>query len=448
MTRAILRMLGEWAFISVAMVIVFGMTGRLVPHHVPDTQSYLSYPFHSLDEALRSTRTIGYPLLLKGVGSTVGLQWTPLVHLLIHATASWMMLFELKRWGTPAICRWAAALAVAFGCTSLDNINTIATDAPAASIGVMAGLQLMAWARTGRRLSVTVTFVLLCIATITLRPAYLAMIPWTVIAGPLLIYRWGRTDHRVSVVSSIRQSILLSSWIVLPVIGWIIIRGVVVNDYAFLPFGHQNLAGITVQLVSEQELLALEGSPGVLAKEIVESRERFERAGNRLAPGDAHAALTIESRWDDYVWHIVFPAADGLYPGDIIASNRAAKELNQAIIRQYPVRYLRWLGLGMRRAIWGTAANIAMHPLFLVCISLWVAIEIARIVLGWRVFAPIEDEGLSALFVVAITYFFVHAGFIVLTSPPIGRFADAAAIMIPAWAAAKLTGNLLRLSRP
>ena len=47
-----------------------------------------------------------------------------------------------------------------------------------------------------------------------------------------------------------------------------------------------------------------------------------------------------------------------------------------------------------------------------------------------------SQRSLSSLAIVAITYLAMKLGFVILTSPPIGRFADAAAIFLPAWLAA------------
>ena len=39
-----------------------------------------------------------------------------------------------------------------------------------------------------------------------------------------------------------------------PMLGWMSVRYVTVGDFAIAPFGHQNLAGVLVQLVSDDEL--------------------------------------------------------------------------------------------------------------------------------------------------------------------------------------------------
>jgi hypothetical protein len=69
--------------------------------------------------------------------------------------------------------------------------------------------------------------------------------------------------------------------------------------------------------------------------------------------------------------------------------------------------------------------------------SLW------RAITGRKHAAPRVDLGLDALGVIAITYAASSLALVIATSPPIGRFADAAAIFIPAclagWAIERVT---------
>ena len=105
--------------------------------------------------------------------------------------------------------------------------------------------------------------------------------------------------------------------------------------------------------------------------------------------------------------------------------------LNWAILAAAPENYLRWLMLATRRAAWGTVANVVMHPLFLglTVIGMFVLLFRActRQTLG-PVFIP---EGWGTLAIVAVSYAVLGIGFVILTSPPLGRFADASAILLP-----------------
>lgn len=115
--------------------------------------------------------------------------------------------------------------------------------------------------------------------------------------------------------------------------------------------------------------------------------------------------------------------------------------LNRAILMSAPESYLRWLVFAVRRAVWGTAANIAMHPLFLTALivtMLWLLVRAS----SPRAWSPvIIPVGWPALVLVGTSYAIMSVGLIILTSPPIGRFADAGAIFIPAILASFLVGQ-------
>ncbi|EMI53847.1 signal peptide protein [Rhodopirellula sallentina SM41] len=102
----------------------------------------------------------------------------------------------------------------------------------------------------------------------------------------------------------------------------------------------------------------------------------------------------------------------------------------------YPTRYVRWWLLAVRRGMWGSAANMVMHPLFLISIIAFAVFSIYQCVSPSV--QPDDqnpssrcDAGYRALVLLAITYAAFKLGFVALTSPPIGRFSDAAFVFIP-----------------
>jgi hypothetical protein len=281
-----------------------------------------------------------------------------------------------------------------------------------------------------------------------MRPAYLFLIPWVAIAGPVLWTMARGLERGVSTNRSAGRAIFWTIWpvmmIVIPLLMWVALRGRLVGDPSLLPFGHQNLAGLTIQWVSDEELLAAPGKSGELAAEIIRGRKRFlESRPPEYVRADPRATMTIESRWDDYTWHVVVPAADRLYPDDTIAAHHAIRDLNRDLLKRFPLRYFRWLLLGARRAAWGIAADLTMHPPFLAAGILMLIWSLWRAITGRKHAAPRVDLGLDALWVIAITYAALSLALVIATSPPIGRFADAAAIFIPAclagWAIERVT---------
>ena len=443
--------IGPWQLlipVAAGFLLAIWGCGLMSVRQVPDSPSYLNYPLGSLDAALRSQRPPGYPIFLACVVSTLGLAMVPLVQWSLHLGASLGLANELSRWGTVPWRCWGVAAAIAIGCTATANAPIVATDAPAASLGVLTAMLLLRWARRGGCPLDGAAVALAALGAIAMRPAYLFLIPWVAIAGPVLWTMARGLERGVSTNRSAGRAIFWTIWpvmmIVIPLLMWAALRGRLVGDPSLLPFGHQNLAGLTIQWVSDEELLAAPGKSGELAAEIIRGRKRFlESRPPEYVRADPRATMTIESRWDDYTWHVVVPAADRLYPDDTIAAHHAIRDLNRDLLKRFPLRYFRWLLLGARRAAWGIAADLTMHPPFLAAGILMLIWSLWRAITGRKHAAPRVDLGLDALGVIAITYAASSLALVIATSPPIGRFADAAAIFIPAclagWAIERVT---------
>lgn len=410
-------------------VLLAWLTDRLAVHLVSDSASYLDYSFSSLDQMGRSIRTPGYPLWLSLWRWTAGLQFVPLAQVIVHASAAWWLTLELRRLGMTTRQAVCAGVAVAIGCTPMDHIHTISTDSLSASVGVFVVCSLLHWSRIGRFLGWGAVTAILALAAIMLRPAYLFLIPWLLVAGSCLRLINGR-----SLGSAINESLRVSLAALIPVVAWMLMRLIMVGDFGMLPFGHQNLGGVLVQLVSDEELKELSGDAGKLGQAVVAQKEAFLQSGRAFAAGEPRATMTIDGRWDDMTYYVVIPAAESLVGGDSIEQHDLISAMNHQIIRRYPVRYLVWLAKNARRGAWAIAADITMHPVFLavtIGMLIWAMIS-ATVGSAWGdAFEP--TPAFRALTVVAFSYLTAKVGFIILTSPAIGRFSDAAAIFLPAW---------------
>ncbi len=138
---------------------------------------------------------------------------------------------------------------------------------------------------------------------------------------------------------------------------------------------------------------------------------------------------------------VVIPAATQIAGDDPIEQHRLLAQLDRQIVRTYPSRYARWWLLAIRRGIWGSLANIVMHPIFLVVILLVASIAVVLCVwpqhyLNPPVFEKTDGSAPArhAITLIAISYAAFGLGFVSLTSPTIGRFSDAAFVFIPSLA--------------
>ncbi|MDV6032320.1 MAG: hypothetical protein F9B45_19980 [Phycisphaera sp. RhM] len=442
----------RWILFVLVGVTLAAVSGRLSVHTVNDTPSYVHYPLNSLTDALLSIRTPAYPIALSIIDATVGLSWVPLLQVLLHATASWILAEALIGRGMPLRSSTAAAGCVLIGCTAADHISTVSTDAPAASLGVITAALLMNASRT-RSTPQSIACAFAAVLTIFVRPAYLFLIPWMAVAGWLLSDH-RQTDEVAETTDPMPQSsrllgLKLALSVTVVVLGWMCFRKLVVSDFAIAPFGHQNLSAILVQTVSPQTLRDLPGESGELGRAVA---DELERKGVQLPGpnGGALPTLTIEEQWGQINYGVVWPLArDQFAQRDAVgrvapqvAVHRRIGDFNRAILSRSPSGYLRWLLLAVRRSVWGTAANIAMHPIFLPMILMGLLGLLIKATKQPTLGPIVLPEGWNAFAVVAISYVIFNVGFVILSSPPLGRFADAGAIFLPGLIASVLAATV------
>lgn len=459
----------HFALISlVAFIILLGTcwaTNRFAPHLVPDSPSYTEYSFESAEAIATQIRTPGYPILVRfanGLASSNANQALVILHIALQAIAVGFLAIELAAWKFSTKTIVIASIAFAIGCTFWDHVNTIATDAPAMSLAAMIGIGVLRIWRTEWTPRLCIAIGVLTTLVIALRPAYLFLIPWLMLSVFI----------RPNITFSNRwiQALSIGSIPILALFGWCTFRSITVDDFGILPFGHQNMAAVTTQLLDAEELENLTGRLGELGKEIADRRIEMA-AGDRAAADGlnlrpiadavprANSYTTIENRWDAMTYMVVIPAAenvanrtlevDDLAPGmQRVHQHKMLAELDRTIVRSYPVRYMRWIALAIRRGVWGSVADMLMHPIFFVAtMGLVVAACVASIRFNEKQTAdPVRkytsnQAGLAALTWLAFSYWLFKIAFVSLTSPPIGRFSDAAAVWLPVWIAVAIVSR-------
>ena len=461
-----LRWLRIWASFGLAVLLLGGFAGLLRSEAVvvPDTRSYEIFQFSPVAAMAFEIRTPGYPMVLtisRGISRITAETWSWQsvavgIAVLFHAIACTALLWELVAWRVRWLVVAGATVAVAFGCTNWNLSTTLTPDAIAMSTMVLAAVAVMRWWRSGRKRD-AIWVGAMSIAAIAMKPAYLFLLPWSVLIAlvvPGIVSGPGRRLIHAATMNLIPIVVLL---------GWVTFRYSASGDVGLLPFGHQNMAAVTTQLLSATELQSLPGGNGELGRRIANLRR--DRHGVASDNGDMETIrdpglamryddspidepitsfTTLETRWDKTIYEVVIPASRAM-GGNVNRQHQRIGDLNRAIVRGYPMRYGRYVLLAIRRGLWGTAANIVMHPPFLL------ALVIAAVVCSWRVCRgaaschsqttlqlDITDrrrfiDGITALGFVGVSLMLSNIAFVSLSSPPIGRFADAGAALVPAW---------------
>ncbi len=454
------------------------VTGRIRPHLVPDSATYLQHTWDPPSAAARSIRPPGYPLLLdlllaegrkpsgaapdseilaegrkpsgaapvpqflaegrKPSGASPGglrrsakisaarLTGVVIIQIAWQAIAAAALILELRRWRVVKPIAYVAGAVLAVGCPFWDHVSTIATDSLAASIAAMIGVVTLAGWRKGFGPPAAVGLSLLTLMAISLRPAALyliAAVPLAIAAGwcPGLTQLASRPSRREAPTLAI-LCYLLPIGCVLG--GWCFWRGAVTGDYGLLPFGHINLAGVTIQLVSPEELRDV-GPDHPVAYEIFQ---------NPLYRGRAMSTMEIEDRWDAQSYFVAAAAA-ALNGGDAVDQNRILGGLNRSLILAHPGRYIHWVLLSVRRGIWGSLANLAMHPIYLMIGLSLIAAVVRQIMKSQQPHRPVAATSvIGPLFILAATHAACLTVFVSLSSPAIGRLVDPGWIFVPVWA--------------
>jgi hypothetical protein len=479
-------------------LLLAGTTGRLALHRVPDSASYENYPLSSGFGAMAShIRTPGYPLLLAAVRSITGsLDLMPYLQWLGMFAAAGVFAHALAAWGLAVWPRRVVLLSIGFGCTNWDHAATLSTDALTAALGVLTAAGLLYWARTPATpvtpnmpptspMSPTsptsamsamsaistsmsrgcwlsgIAVVLLATAAVSFRPAYLFLFPWIGLAGCLL-----RRLQGERFLPAVGQAGLLMAAAMVPTCSWCVARWVTVAEFGVAPFGGQNLAGVLVQLLSDEELRALPGEAGELAQAYLRQRDAAGLA-QRWPAADPTAYMTWEQRWDDVTWLALVPALEERYGADAVLQHRGVQRFNLQLLQIYPQRYMVWLIKAARRGVACAATDICLHPWFLpIILAVGLAIllraaaglplpgssppsaPLPRTALPQAVTPDavtpdaVTPDAVTPLAVIAVSYFLAKTGLVILSSPPVGRFTDAAAIFMPALAGVVLVNSL------
>lgn len=442
MRRISYLFLAQLAGIFVSLLALCYVSGRFTPHLVPDTPSYVDYSFATSDDMATAIRTPGYPAILQIFGRVLAtpegvLQAVVIWQILIHAIAVAVWFDELVQWAVPRRAAIIGCVALAVTNTFWDHINTIATDAISMSLGLLVAAMVVRVWRLGNSLNRAVVIGLLVLTAIAIRPAYLFLLPWV---GLAMLIRPAGSAH-LAWSKRMFDVVVMLTIPVVGLVGWCGFRGSVTGDYGILPFGHQNMAAVTTQLLDNDELASLPGTSGELGAAIARSRSDLLGMETR-----ADAYMALEGNWDEMTYSVVIPTAIDVIGGSVVEQHQALAKLDAAIVQAYPLRYGKWILLAIRRAVWGSFANLAMHPIYFTCgmaMAVWAIL--------WSVRRTEPHTGsdwspIKPLVLATVSYAFCKIGFVSLTSPPIGRFSDAAMALVPLLVAVTLVAAATRES--
>ena len=432
-----------WILVQVVVLAsLLVSTGRLSPHATPDTASYQNFPLDSLSAALGHARTFGYPLFFRAAsGLTSQCNAVPSCQLAAHVVAVAIFYLGVCRLLDSEWSAFAAASPLLYSNIVLGYVDNLIADSLASSVSV-ATVGLLFWVVSGVR-SVWLWLALSasCFATYQIRPAFLFLVLLLPIAGVLLCWMRSRTDSRVS--SDYRRlGSKLAVCGLLPLLGYCGFRWLLVGHFALVSFGGNNFAGTIGVFLTPSMVSELPRDLRPLAHVAIQNRNKLAARDPEYSSEPTLEYMEIENRFDFNTWQVFVPAAQHFYGDDQLRVNASLRRLAVAIIWCRPGDYAIWLAKAAWRGICVTLLDLAQNPVYLAMLAGLLVVH-ARLVVRRLRLAPearsalLEDSrdshfAFNALLLFAMLFAGMKLLLIITTTPPLGRFMDAAGVFFPA----------------
>lgn len=455
-----------WLLVQLISVFLWLQAGGLLePEIVPDTPSYrMLANAPTLERALSSHRTYGYPLFLKAIGYKADgeingnharythrtFRKIPSVHAVIFLGAILLFWWSVRVYTGSAWLAFAMATPLPYAAI-WGLVRRVQPDFLGAALGLLTVSLFILSTKRPRALiwaGLTVTLFL----TYQVRPAYLFLVALLPLVGPVLWW----VAHGEPGTRFWRFELGLIGVTALPLLLFFSLRWFVVGEFGLVPFGGHNAIGIAATFLDRDVTRSLDRHRE-FAREILRKRESRE-----LEPMPLGADTVLwYGQHNKNVWGIAVPAAMrrvGARPkqrrlaespgrAPRIEANQLLTELSADIIRRKPLHYLQWVRDSLLHCL-----NRAFTDPWIRWLAILLVLSVPFRLLvqrgpGLLSLAPGDLErrrGLLALAALGFSFFFAHALIVVLVDVPYERFVWAMHLLIPS----VLLGAFFELWRP
>jgi hypothetical protein len=407
--------------------------GQLTAEVVPDTPTYVDFPLSDPVAAAQHIRTYGYPLFLQ-LDPTETHRLMPFFHLTVHVVAVLCLFFSLRNWGFAVVGATMVSSGILWSLTLMRYGKMLTPDCLAHSLGVMAVAALLWLLTCPNRRRCWFSAGLAVFSAYQCRPAYVFLVPLLPCLGILL--RWWQTDQmRPAWRDLIGFGGKLALWTLAPLLLFGSYRFLMVGHFGLVAFGGYNAAGIVCQFLEEDDIPKLPEDVQELATRSLERREVvYAPHGWSTEPTTSY--FNLEERFDANTWGIFVPTAKEMWPDEPLTVNRRLSKLARSTVRLHPRKYLVWLFKSAIRGV-DLLASYWIRNLFVaVMLPLSVVLYLARIKISRD--RPTNQVGESDRDIVAIplmiglSFAITNLCLVIVTTPPLGRFMDPAAVWLPA----------------
>jgi hypothetical protein len=454
-------------FILVVMAVTIGTH----PEVIKESEPYVGFPMDSAVIIFQQGVPIGYPLFLRLIKPvSPDFRYLPQAQAVAFIAAVLFLFWTLTRYG---FGEWAAFIVVApmlCNRTLWEFGNRVSADlfALSASIVCIGSTFLVA-----ERATSAARWLLLgasVFAAYMVRGDYLFLIPLVPCLVPFLAcFRPAISDRAISLKKLAIAAIVVCA---VPFLAYCTVRYVYVKHFGLVTMGEQSLLQITTQFLKEEDVERLDQDLRPLALAILARRKPLDSAFPRRGP---MYPMTI---WPDisymYMSRVTVPAQldvlgvkgphDNVFVQEMPRAEQSrlaemVRRLSMATMmlhrREHLQYYLKSMMYGISFALFVEGA--VMTPLLLLFFATYLLLAFLQTRArdpGVGNFSPSRSfarfpqwSPLSAVMLVAVSFFLVKVLLLVLVNSVQGRYLSAASIFIPSMLAAATYENCVFMFR-
>jgi len=422
--------------------LAFWYARGLEPVIPPLGDSYFHVTLSPVSEALGGLRTLGYPLFHAFMASQgQGLPTYPEAQLLILIPCVFFFALGLRAYGLSGL----AALAAASPLLWIVPVEQVIPETLAKCFAIAAAGCLL-WAAGTRSAFAYLGLALTVFLAFQMRPAFLFLVAW-VPAAWLFLYarRWGFQHQAHWLRHALRTALACT----VPLLLFCLFRLAIVGHFGLVSFGGQNTIGIAIELMHPATVDRLPAEDRPIARLLARGREAWPapRFITPLGPRPewAQTAEIYAANVNRITRSTMakFPVAEG--KTDNVALDKALSRVSLHTFEAAWPLYLAWLsgaaieslrmvlhlllgGGGNEGFGLGPQASISLLLLLIAITLLSWPVELRAFGPGSR---PYFSRAATVLLFVAGTFFLSKMLLVILVEPPLARYVEAAAFLLP-----------------
>ena len=422
-----------WSLVILLVQVVFvgvwlGATGRFHPRTVPDTAGYDAFPWQSWEAALSYRRTPAYPAFLQLCRVfSQDHRDVPAAHFAVYSAAVVILFLGMGRVTSSYSTACAGASILLYSRILHGYVDNVATETVAAAAGIaVCGFTL--WRISGGGAIANSCLALAVITGWLIRPAYLFLVP----LAPALTWLLDPLRSDTITRSRWREMTLVLALSVGPVAGYSLLRYCVVGRLGVVSYGGYAQIGVCGQFLDEADLTRLPADLQPVARSALELLSSGTLPTRRFDSEPRLHYLRMEERYDVTIWYQFVPAAEQWLGTDSLKVDATLRRLAAELIRLHPGRYAVWIAKATRQSVKKVLWDFADNPVTLALLIAGIPIVCQR-----KYVERVRSEPMACtasasriLLVVAVPYLVLNLMVVIPVCPPLGRFTDAAALLL------------------